>query len=262
MHDAYLIPFFIFGTLGFTLLVLALVFMFVKQKKRQYNYQNEKKAREYQYKNELLNTRLEVQEHLLNQVSREIHDNVGQVLSLVKLHLFSVRNQLVNDNAIRLIETSSSLLDKAIEDLRNISHAQNADLLERIGLQEAIRKELDYARSLKNMICDLEILGDYYSLPADKELLTYRILQEAIHNSMKHARCSKLIVSLTYEPGNFTLSVADNGLGFNVSDGFAAQGIGISHMQYRARMLNGSLDIQSLRLQGTSITLKYPLHNE
>ncbi len=260
MADVTYIYFFICGTLGFTLLAAGVFFLLLKHRNNQHRYETEKKDREYQYTNELLHTRLEVQEQLLNQVSSEIHDNVGQLLSVVKLNLFSLGNQPANGKSSQLIETSSALLDKAIEDLRNISHSQNGNLFNEIGLQEAIAKELSYINDTKQQDCTLEITGVPFTLPPDKELLIYRIIQEAIHNSIRHAQCSNLTVSLKYGPGSFTMSVFDNGIGLDVSGTAITKGMGITNMRYRAEMLGSNLEISTVPPQGTLVTLKVNLN--
>ena len=258
MNSSYIIQFMIYGALGFTLLISAIVFMLITQNKRRYVYMAEKREREYQYQNELLNTQLELQEHLLNQVSQEIHDNVGQVLSLVKVHLYSVSTQPDHERSVALLDTSAALLDKAIEDLRNISHAQSASTVERLGLKEAISKELGYISALKEHACEMTVTGSYYSMLPEQELFVYRIAQEAISNSIKHAHSTMLHVTLGYEPATFTLTVADNGAGFDEADTKA--GIGIAHMRQRAKLLKGELEIRSQSLQGTTVTMKMPVN--
>ena len=260
LSDSYFIQVVVYATLGFTLLVLAIVLMLILQARRRNKYQAEKREREYQYQNELLNMQLELQEHLLNQVSQEIHDNVGQVLSLVKVHLYSVSSQPAHQRSLGLLETSASLLDKAIEDLRNISHAQSTTIVERLGLKEAISKELGYIKALKKQECALAVLGDHYSLLPEQELFIYRIAQEAIINSIKHAKGAMLNVTLDYQPALFILSVTDNGVGFDPLAASTKPGIGITHMQQRAKLLRGEIHIASQQNIGTTVTLKIPVN--
>ena len=256
MTEPYLISFFVYGTIAFVLLSAIIMYMLVVQNQRRYAYRNEKNERENQFKNELLNTQIELQEHLLNEVSQEIHDNVAQVLSLVKVNLFSVSNLSTDNKAIALAKTSSELLDKAIDDLRNISHRNNADLLRRTGLKEALRKELKYLDGSKKQEIILELFGEHYTMPPEQELLIYRIAQEAIHNCIKHAKASVITVSLFYEPTNFTLKISDNGVGFNLAQSDYAHGIGLSNMTHRAKVLGSKLIINSELLRGTTLTLK------
>lgn len=258
MSESYIIPIFVYGTLGFMALLAIIFVMLIMQNKRRYRYRNEKAEREYQFRKELLQTQIELQEYLLNEVSQEIHDNVAQVLSVVKLNLYAVNNVVTDDTTIHKLKTSSELLDKAINDLRNISHRNNADLLQRIGLKEALRKELDYVDGLKGQSSHLEIQGEYYSMDSAQELMIYRIAQEAIHNCIKHARANDIKVLLSYESRHFTLQISDNGVGFNTEDAASYTGIGIGHMKHRAKVLNSELEISSLPLQGTTVTLKIP----
>jgi len=262
LSNSYIIQFLVFGALGFTLLISAIVFMLITQNKRRYIYQAEMRERDYQYQNELLNAQLELQEHLLSQVSQEIHDNVGQVLSLVKVHLYSIRNQPANNKAIELLDTSAGLLDKAIEDLRKISHAQSATIVQRLGLKEAISKELNYIGALKRHDCGMDIFGDPYPLLPEQELFIYRIVQEALSNSIKHAGGSILQVALKYDPQMFTLSVTDNGRGFDIEAIRSDPGIGITHMKHRAKLLLAELEINSQSNRGTTVILKMPINNE
>lgn len=260
MNESYIIQFMAYGAAGFTLLISAIVFMLIAQNKRRYLYMAETKDREYQYKNELLNAQLELQEHLLNQVTQEIHDNVGQVLSLVKLHLYSVGNQPANERSKELLNTSSTLLDKAIEDLRKIGHAQSASIVERLGLKDAIMKELDYIKALKNQDCGIEVNGNPYSMLPEQELFIYRIAQEAISNSIKHGHGSMLNVILKYEKRMFTMVINDNGKGFDINSSEAKRGIGMSHMWQRAKLLQAEMEINSILNQGTTLTLKMPVN--
>ncbi len=259
LSNSHIIQFMIYGALGFSLLLSAIVYMLIVHNKRRYLYMAEKKEMEYQYHNELLNTQIELQEHLLNQVSQEIHDNVGQVLSLVKVHLYSVGNQPANERSVELLNTSAALLDKAIDDLRNISHTQSATILQRLGLKETISKELDYLRALRKQTCGLEVTGNYYSLLPEQELFIYRLAQEAINNSIKHADCTVLKVKMNFEPDMFTLVVSDNGAGFDTESASSSQGIGIAHMRQRAKLLRAELDIQSQHRKGTIVTLQMPV---
>jgi signal transduction histidine kinase len=128
----------------------------------------------------------------------------------------------------------------------------------RTGLKEALLKELAYVDGLKKQDCDLEISGDHYSLSPEHELLIYRVAQEAIHNCIKHAKASTIKVLLGYEPQLFTLTISDNGAGFNLADQSAARGIGISHMKHRAKVMESELAIHSELARGTTITLKVP----
>ena len=259
MNETYVIPFIVYSTVGFTLLLLALVYLLVRYKQRQYLYEADQKEREYLYNNELLNSRLELQEHVMDQVSKEIHDNVGQVLSLVKLNLFSIGNNITDEAPRRLVASSSELLNKAINDLRNLSHTQSAMLVQQNGLYETLVKEIGYINSLGQVHCDLSRDGDADILTPEQILLLYRIAQEAIQNSLKHAGAGRLSIRLINKDGFFEMVISDDGTGFEEKGLVDGNGIGIAHMRHRADLLNSELSIVSSADNGTTITLKMKL---
>ncbi len=95
--------------------------------------------------------------------------------------------------------------------------------------------------------------GEHATLRPEKELLIYRIAQEAMHNSTKHSKATDLVITLTYAPDSFTMSVADNGVGFDTQKVYELKGIGFLNMLQRAKLLNGTLDIQSKPSAGCKI---------
>lgn len=219
----------------------------------------EKKEMEYRYENELLHTRLEVQEQALNKVSQEIHDNIGQTLSIAQLNLLTFN--MNNNNAAEqnsIIENSRSLLAKAIEDLRNVSHVLNSENISRIGLEEAIRKELNYLSSFNNLKFDFQLSGEPDDLSDENELMVFRIAQEALANIIKHAKASFVIIKLQYLPDGFAMTIADNGVGMAISEKTEGAGIGVINMKQRAEVMKGSLDIDSSS-EGTKIHLRIPI---
>ena len=257
MNEPYIILLYLYGTATFVLLVAVIFAMIIAQKKRKYRYANEKKEREHQFKNELLNTQIELQEHLLNEVSREIHDNVAQVLSLVKMNLFSIRKISGDEKAHDLTHSSSLLIDQAINDLRAISHKHNAGHLRKIGLKEALHEETRYVNNTREANVNLELFGEYYSLAPESELLVYRIAQEALQNCLKHAKAKTITVALVYEPHQLILCIADNGMGFDTGN-TPTGGIGLTNMKHRANLLGATFNFTSRINQGTTLEIQIP----
>jgi len=261
LNEPFIIQLYLYGTATFVLLVAVIFAMIIAQKKRKYKYANEKKEREHQFKNELLNTQIELQEHLLNEVSREIHDNVAQVLSLVKMNQFSISKLSVNEKALDLTHSSSRLIDQAIDDLRAISHKHNAGHLRKIGLKEALHEETRYVNNTREANVNLELFGEYYSLAPEAELLAYRIAQEALQNCLKHAKAKTITVALVYERHQLTLNISDNGVGFDTGNN-PSGGIGITNMKHRAHLLDAALNIMSHINRGTTIEIIIPRKHE
>ena len=245
------------GALLFIFLVVFLVAFVIAHKRRKLNRILEKKDRKHEFDNQLLQSRLETQERSFQYFSEEIHDNVGQVLSVIGMHLYQLKGEYAGERAAKLVEQSSDMLNKAINDLRTISHTLNAQYITKAGLHEALKTEIEYINSVKQVFCRLEVNGEPAELSGDRETLLFRIIQEAVSNALKHAKASEIIIRLAYEADRLQASISDNGIGFthrNMSDQ-TKTGLGITNMELRARLLGGNLELVSLPEQGTTISL-------
>lgn len=230
-------------------------------KRRQLAHLLEKAALQHTFDQQLLQSRLETQEQSFQYFSEEIHDNVGQVLSVVGMHLYQLESLCEGGRARKLATQSSELLNKAIADLRTISHTLNAQYVSRAGLVESLQQELDYINSVKGAQCRLELSGDPVALSADRETLLYRILQEAMGNALKHARATEIVISIRYGQDSLTAAVADNGQGFDAAAaGSSRAGLGLTNMQLRAGLLGGTLQVQSHPGAGTALSLTVLVH--
>ncbi len=119
---------------------------------------------------------------------------------------------------------------------------------------DAIEKDLEYIRSAKEVKCNLYINGDEYSIGNEKELLVFRIVQEAIANAIKHARPTAIDVALNYAPAGISVIIQDNGVGFDTSER-GNNGIGLNNMHVRTEMLQGKISVTSVKEKGTTIKL-------
>jgi len=208
---------------------------------------------EFQHEAELLNNRLLVQEQSQTLLSQELHDNIGQSLSVIKMQLFYLLEVSEDNYTQQKLGMLHELLGKTIGDLRSISHTLNSNLITRIGLTESISRELEYVRSGKHVKCELKTTGNPFSLPPEKELLIFRIVQEAISNILRHAAAKNIQVVLSYETNSFTLSIADDGIGFDPETLAEGKGIGLINMYERAKILQGTLTIKRAAESGGSI---------
>jgi signal transduction histidine kinase len=246
--------FIIAGTVVFALLVTAIiVFLFQIQKKNQ-TYLYEKKLMKTQFQQALLQTQIEIQEQTLRTISQEIHDNVGQVLSLAKLNLNTI--EPVENNKAKLSDTKN-LISKAINDLRNLSRSLHGERIGDIGLQEAIENELKILQNTGQFETELNITGQAYAIDSQKEMVLFRIFQEASHNSVKHSNANRLTLTIDYKPGMFCLSIADNGRGFEANNLDVHQnGIGLKSMKNRTALIGGTFTINSSAEKGTNISIE------
>jgi len=254
-NDNYIIPLFIAGTLVLVLFAFFLIAYLIVQKNKQNAYHLEKHKLIFDYQNKILRTKLEEQERTMNQISKDIHDNVGQLLSLVQMNMYIIEENAPNEKQKLIVEKTNGLVEQAITDLRNISHSMNNNFVERLGLVDVIKKELEYIKLSKNINCNIEVQGDNKSLHPEKELMIYRIAQEATHNILKHAKASIINILLIFDPESFVMRISDNGVGFSKDKLYDMNGLGLLNMFQRAKFLGGNLDIQSEASEGSTITL-------
>lgn len=214
------------------------------------------------YAQELLRTQLEIQEQTLKNISQEIHDNIGQVLSLAKLNLGTLD---INKPDILLtkVDDSKNLVAKAIQDLRDLSKSMNADYIVQKGLARSLEYELEMIKKMSMLDTFYEIKGNSYKIGDQKEIILFRIVQEALNNILRHANATLVGLQLDYEPGSLTVVVTDNGAGFdtdfNLEQGELPWGLGIRNMKNRARLIGAEFMINSVHGSGTMVHIHLPL---
>ena len=232
--------------------IFLLVFYFLYQKKQQTNRQKIVVLNQT-----LLQTQIEIQEQTLKNVSQEIHDNVGQVLSLAKLNLFTFI-KIADDDKQKLNDTKD-LVSKAINDLRDLARSMHGEMIAEIGLQNAVDHELKILRNTRKFQTCLSVTGEPYKLQPQIQTVIFRILQEALHNDVKHSRAKNISVHFNYGVSVFELTLKDDGIGFDMNKlNPAKNGIGLKSMETRASMIGGKFSIHSFHNQGTTVSIKIP----
>jgi two-component system, NarL family, sensor kinase len=239
---------------GIVILVLVCVFIIAfltTSYKRKIKYQQQLLQLDFERQQAVLQAQLEIQEQTLKTISQEIHDNVGQILSLVKLNLHTFK-----DTAEPQLETTKSLVSKAISDLRDLSRSLQGGRVLQLGLQQAIEDELLIIRNTGQLQTQLSVTGKAVALPPQKEIVLFRMVQEAINNVVKHANATNLYVSIAYQPAQFLITVQDDGSGFQEDElSPASTGLGLSGLRSRAKLIDAALKIHSTKNQGTTVSI-------
>lgn len=223
--------------------------------------QNRKQIEIENLNKEILVTQLEIQEQTLKNISQEIHDNIGQVLSLAKLNL-NTMDITEQDELVDKIATSKILVGKAIQDLRDLSRSLNTDNITAMGLISGVEYELELIRKSGVYKTVMDIAGSVVRLDAKKELIIFRIVQEALNNIMKHAKAKTIKVSAAYNT-ELELKIADDGNGFDATGitGNTTTSLGLRNMEARAKMIGADFRIFSKSGIGTEVLLNIPLNN-
>ena len=245
----------------FTLITGFVIYFIVLYRNRQLKNKQEQEKRESSFRQELLKTRIEMQDQTLSRVSREIHDNITQVLSFVKLNLALVNTPDEEQRAEKVAE-SRELVSQAISDLRDLSKSLSLEHITRQGLVKTIQAEA--ARLTKSGIINAVVVteGDVIPLGEQRELVLFRIFQESINNALKHANASDFKIVLQYIPEMFTLTLEDNGSGFSPADAGKGDGSGLKNIENRAALIGAVAAISSAPGQGCRIKITLnPLKN-
>jgi two-component system NarL family sensor kinase len=204
---------------------------------------------------EILAAQIEIQEQTFKNVSQEIHDNVGQVLSLAKLNLNSFLH-VANEKENSKMESTRQLISKAIGDLRNLSRSMQGNKISETGLQAAIKNELSILEDTGQYETKLEVIGAEFRLDMQKEMMLFRMVQEAITNCIKYAKAKNIKVKIENHDDRYAVSVQDDGIGFDITNLQSDKtGIGLRNMQNRATLIRASLVINSVLKQGTTIEI-------
>jgi two-component system NarL family sensor kinase len=210
---------------------------------------------------ELLRSQLEMQEQTFQYASREIHDNVGQFISLAKLHLNTLDIDK-RDDASERISDASSLLTRALDDLRDLSRSLSSELIRTAGLAKAVQLQVTQLQKAGSYHILFDVKGNCQHLEEQKEIIIFRILQETINNIVRHAAAKEVIVLLSYLANRVILYIRDNGGGFDpgmVSYLDRKNDIsGIRNMMKRAKMIDADFRIKSNPGAGTIITVSVP----
>lgn len=247
----------IVGTFIALFLSVTLFVFFISYQKRKFRYFKEKQQLRTDFDQELLRAQLEIQEQTFQNISQEIHDNIGQMLSLAKLNLNTTdigQPKLAEEK----IQRSRDLVSKAISDLRDLSKSLNPEIIMRIGLTEALERELLIAAKTGQFEVNLTQNGDLFRFDPQKELIIFRIFQEILNNIIKHAKAKTVDVKLEFESPLFRLIVTDDGEGFDTEklerEDYRG-GLGVRSMKNRAILIGAVLTISSALKKGTSIVV-------
>lgn len=252
----------IIGFLIITTFLILLLFGFIiaillLYQKKQYSFSLELENVKTSFEKEMLKAQLEIQEQTFQYISQEIHDNIGQFISLAKLHLNTLNLKDIAA-ASQQIGNSTDLLTRAMDDLRDLSKSLSSDIIRNGGLTKAIDVQIGQLKKLEKLNVTYHLNGDYRFLDEQKEMFILRILQEAINNVIRHSEADSIEILLSYLDNNLTLLIRDNGKGFDPSSIRKQDGSGINNMTKRAKMIGARFSIDSSARTGTLIIIAVP----
>lgn len=151
------------------------------------------------------------------------------------------------------------LVSRAIHDLRDLSKTMNADNIVRVGLIKSVEADLELIQKSGKLNTAMQISGQGRRIDPSKEIIVYRITQEAINNIIKHAEASTISINFHYSPTSLAVSILDDGKGIRSSGLDSTTGVGMQNMTTRANLIHAKLNVESEPAKGTTLTLTLPI---
>lgn len=230
-----------------------IIFLFaVFQKKKNFLVKIQELERK-KFDEEIINLQIEIREQTLRNVSWELHDNIGQMLTLAKIQLQTVEGNSTLDE-VKLT------LGNALREVRALSKSINPEFLKNIGLYEAVDLELKRFNRLNFINSEIEKVGVKFEISLKVEIVLFRILQEFFTNTIKHAQAKNLKVKFEFAEDFLAITAIENGKGFNIKK-IHKNGIGISNIQKRGKLINADIKLYSKIGEGSTLKIFYKIQN-
>ncbi|MEI9810310.1 MAG: ATP-binding protein [Bacteroidota bacterium] len=246
----------IFASFFILLLMIAAFLLFRIYLKRKNKLLFEKERMSIQFEQTLLQSKLEIQEETFDYISGELHDNIGQVLSLISINLNTLNAPGESDKITRMDE----MLGKALSDLRNLSHSLDADYIRDNGWHVAVRKLLRSLQDTGKYITYVKIVDDELPpLGNERPIILFRMIQEVINNINKHAEADTITFEAQKKEDRLIITIKDNGKGFDSKA--ASEGAGLRNLKNRAKLIRADLSFDSEPGEGTLITISIKTEN-
>jgi signal transduction histidine kinase len=245
-------------TIVLLLLTSFITVFFIIFQKRQLQNQQEKTALKTAYDQEILKSQIEVQNQTLQHIGQELHDNIGQLLSVAKINLNVLEES--NNSEHEYIKQTNDIITQSINDLRALTKSLDGDFVHDFGLEESISHELQRIRKTKRFETEISVLGTKRKLGYETEIVLFRIVQEVLNNALKHSKAKNINITLHYFSTTFELSVKDNGKGFDTQnikpEMMSSSGAGLRNMKKRMELIGGKCRINSSIGEGTEVCLQ------
>lgn len=251
-----LIYFVLFVIFLFVLLCTFVILLFYRYQRKMIAYNKEMESVKTAHQNMLLQSQIEVQEKTFQHIAREIHDNIGQKLTLAKLYLNTL--SYTDMEQIRSsVADSLSLMTESINSLSDVSRSMGTEVLLNNGIVKGIELELSNLQKSGIYKCNYKVSGSEIFLNSNTEIVLFRIVQECISNFIKHAGGNEITINLNYTSNELSLEIQDYGKGFDAEA--ASNGAGLANIKKRAALLSGRSNIVSGR-NGTTIIITIPMN--
>ena len=227
------------------LLFTILLFAYYRQRSRKNRIIAEQQIKQLEEEKKLLATRslVEGQEEERKRIAKDLHDGIGVLLSTAKMQFTALKDKSPENSD--LVDKAGKLLEQASVDVRRISHNMMPGLLTRFGLDEAIEDLFEQVDDIQGLSAKVNINENAGRIAENQEIMIYRIIQELVNNTLKHAKAKNISLNLNYDGDILKVQYADDGVGFEMKPETGYTSIGMKGIESRISYLNGSINIES-----------------
>ena len=239
----------------FAVLTSLVIFVLLFYQRKRFVHQQKITAMGKEYNEELFKSKIETQEQTLQQISRELHDNLGHIASIIKINLNTLKLDDLN-KATAKIEDTKDLTRQLIGDIKSLSVSLNSDRIAKTGLVKALQTEVERLNKTDLFTATFTQTGPAQEIENDKAIILYRMAQEVLNNMVKHSDAKRIEVNLNSKDNLFILAFSDDGKGFDVEEQLKSGGSGLTNLQKRAGLIKAQLSIHSKTGKGTHIAIE------
>ncbi len=247
-------------TVVIALFVITIMSLLLVSRNRRLKYINVLLKKDAEFLEKLNLTKLEVMEQVFADVSVDLHDNLGQTLTLAILKL----NEIETDNSIQINETQG-ILRHALREMREVTHMLNRDYWKQFSLGESLKILENQISRLRGINISFKI-NDTTAIEREKtdleknnEILVFRVIQELINNSLKHSKADLISLKIEYEIGQLKLLYKDNGVGLKYPTSDKSSGLGMSSIKTRMNLCKAEFEIKDTNGSGFTFQATIPI---
>ena len=207
-----------------------------------------------EHQKELLSNQIEIQKQTMQDIGREIHDNIGQKLTLASLYSQQLAYENKAPHINEKIDGISEIINQSLTELRALSKSLTDDTINSRDTIDLIQHEVDKINELKKCVVSFSFNEKNIKLNYQIKSVLYRIIQEFIQNSLKHSKCKNIKINLEKINNSLKLVLHDDGIGFDINS-VSRKGIGLVNMKKRAEIIHADFNLESSTNNGTQLTI-------
>jgi len=237
-------------SISFLVVIILLVILISYMQKKKVQFILERERAKANFEEQLLKSEVEITDQNLKNISWELHDNVGQLLSVASMEakMLMHKETLSGEELKEVVH----VLGQSISQIRGLSKTLNSDMIQKLGLKDALKNEFERLERIGLINTQLKY-KDKLVIDKKKEIIIFRMLQEFISNVLKHAQASELKISVSDKAGKVHIHASDNGIGFDIEN--VEGNNGLLNLESRAKLIGADLTLDSKIGEGTTMEL-------